>query len=312
MLARASNVLNGLTLVGVGAVLLDFFFTGRLDQYLHPQFRPFTPIAGAIFCLIGILYAAAKPSGRCCVDGECIHENVPSPLRSVVAVLALFAPLVAGVALSKDSYDQQAVLNRGFVQDVTKLPGRSNAVGGGSQTTQVIPPEALGADKDGAVSQPLPQDSSAPGGTNEVATSGAQLGAADPAVPNSNEGSAQYLPKAPDGNVALEVTDLLYAEQEESLRKMFEGKTIEVIGQYLPGADTKQFKLVRMFIVCCAADARPVAIPVAADAKIDVPEMGWIKVTGKASFTQSGDRAHVILDADAIDSVDPPAEAMLY
>src|SRR6516165_8871764 len=156
MLARASNVLNGLTLVGVGAVLLDFFFTGRLDQYLHPQFRPFTPIAGAIFCLIGILYAAAKLSGRCCVDGECIHENVPSPLRSVVAVLALFAPLVAGVALSKDSYDQQAVLNRGFVQDVTKLPVRSSANGVGSQPNQIIPPDALGADNDQTASEPLP------------------------------------------------------------------------------------------------------------------------------------------------------------
>jgi uncharacterized repeat protein (TIGR03943 family) len=303
MRARASSLLNGLTLVGIGIVLLDFFFTGRVDQYLHPQFRPFTLVAGIIFCVIGLVYAAAKPSARCCVEGECVHENATNPFRSVIAILVLFAPLVAGVALSKDSYDQQAVLNRGFVQDITKLPVRANTVGAGTQAIQAIPSEALGAAKDAAVSEPLPQDTPPASGNND---------SANPAAPDSGDGSAQYLPKAPDGNVALEVTDLLYAEQEEGLRKIVGGKTIEVIGQYLPGADTKQFKLVRMFIVCCAADARPVALPVEAAGQVNASEMGWIRVSGKATFTQSGDRTHVVMKADKVESVDPPAEAMLY
>jgi uncharacterized repeat protein (TIGR03943 family) len=309
MRAKVSNILNGLTLVGVGIVLLDFYFSGRLDQYLHPQFRPFTPIAGVIFCMIGLVYAAAKPGARCCVDGECVHQNAASPLRSGIAILVLFAPLAAGVALSKDSYDQQAVLNRGFVQDITKLPARANTTG--SRADQVIPPEALGADKDAAASQPLPQDTP-PVSTKNTDSSGGQSDQANPAAPGSSDGSAQFLPKAPDGNVALEVTDLLYAEQEESLRRIVEGKTIEVIGQCLPGADTKQFKLVRMFIVCCAADARPVAIPVETSGQMNVSEMGWIRVTGKAAFTQNGDRTHVVMKADRVEPIDPPAEAMLY
>jgi len=309
MRARVSNILSGLTLVGVGIVLLDFFFTGRLDQYLHPQFRPFTPIAGVIFCVIGLVYAAVKPGARCCVDGDCVHQNAANPLRSGIAMLVLFAPLAAGVALSKDGYDQQAVLNRGFVQDVTKLPARPNTVG--SRADQVIPPEALGADKDAVASQPLPQDTP-PVSANSTASSRPQTDQANPAAPGAGDGSAQFLPKAPDGNVALEVTDLLYAEQEDSLRKVVEGKTIEVIGQYLPGADTKQFKLVRMFIVCCAADARPVALPVEAKGQENVSEMGWIRVTGKAAFTQDGERAHVVMKADKVDPIDPPAEAMLY
>jgi hypothetical protein len=227
-------------------------------------------------------------------------------------MLALFAPLAAGVALSKDSFDQRAVLNRGFVQDITKLPVRSNtsAPGVGSQANQVIPPEALGADNDQTASEPLPQDS--PSVPNSVGPSGAQSGAANPAVPSGDEGSAQYLPKAPDGNVALEVSDLLYAEQEESLRKIVGDKTIEVIGQYLPGANANQFKLVRMFIVCCAADARPIALPVEANGQPNVSEMGWVRVTGKAAFIQNSDRTNVVMKADKVESIDPPAEAMLY
>jgi len=290
-----ASLLNGLTLVGIGIVLLDFFFTGRVDQYLHPQFRPFTLVAGIIFCVIGVVYGAAKPSARCCLDGECVHENATNPLRSVIAILVLFAPLVAGVALSKDSYDQRAVLNRGFVQDITKLPMRANTVETGAQSSQATSSEA--------VSEPLPQDTPTGSATND---------SENPAAPDSGDGSAQYLPKAPDGNVALEVTDLLYAEQEESLRKIVDGKTIEVVGQYLPAEDAKQFKLVRMFIVCCAADARPVALPVEAAEQIHAPEMGWIRVTGKATFTQSEDRTHVVMKADKIESVEPPAEAMLY
>ena len=126
MRAKVCSILNGITLIGLGAVLLDFYFTGRLDQYLHPQFRPWTLVGGIIFCLAGIIYAGAKTTMECCVEGECVHPNSNSLLRSGLAFSVLFVPLAAGVALSKDSYDQHAVLNRGFVEDMSTLPGRSS------------------------------------------------------------------------------------------------------------------------------------------------------------------------------------------
>jgi uncharacterized repeat protein (TIGR03943 family) len=311
MRAKLCNLLNGITLIGMGLVLLDFFFTGRLDRYLHPQFRPWTLVGGIIFCVAGIVYAAAKTTAQCCIEGECVHQNGGSPVRSLIAFFVLFVPLAAGVALSKDSYDQQAVLNRGFVNDVTSLPGHSAPSASKTSGDPVIPPQALGADEDESASEPLPQNTPSGQPNQDVATNGA-TDQANPAVPSPDEGSAQYLPRAADGNVALEVTDLLYGESEDSLRKMFAGKTIEVIGQYLPGSDPKQFKLVRMFIVCCAADARPLAVPVEVPSPTTAAEMGWVKVIGKATYTKNGDRVHVLLNADKVESTDPPAEAMLY
>jgi uncharacterized repeat protein (TIGR03943 family) len=311
MRAKVCNLLNGITLIGLGVVLLDFFFTGRLDQYLHPQFRPWTLVGGVIFCLAGIIYAAAKATAQCCLEGECVHQNTNSIARSVFAFAVLFVPLAAGVALSKDSYDQHAVLNRGFVEDISKLPGRAAAQPAKMANDAMIPPQALGADKDESASEPLPQDTPAGQPTQDAVPSPA-TDQANPAVPSPDESSAQYLPKAADGNVALEVTDLLYAESEDSLRKMFADKTIEVIGQYLPGSDPKQFKLVRMFIVCCAADARPLAVPVEVSAPAATSEMGWVKVIGKAAYSKTGDRVHVVLKADTVETTDPPAEAMLY
>src|SRR5271167_1678701 len=172
MRAKLFNLVNGITLIGVGAVLLDFFFTGRLDQYLHPQFRPWTLVAGVIFCVVGIVYAAAKTYARCCIDGEeCVHQNANSPVRAVVAFSVLFLPLAAGVALSKDSYDQHAVLNRGFV-DVSRLPGRTASAAAKTPTDQPIPPQALGADDDERASQPLPQDTPAAQPNQDLAATG--------------------------------------------------------------------------------------------------------------------------------------------
>jgi len=302
----AAKVFNGITLLGLGGVLIAFFISGRIDQYLHPQFRLWELFGGIGFCVAGALYLVTKKSMDCCIDGQCIHSNPRNPVRAIVALGVITVPLVAGTVFSKDSYDQQAILNRGFVQDASGLPVRNvvkDATAAAKDPNQpVIPSAALGGDKDenpNPLEPPLPQD-----------------GSGNPAGQNSadakDDGSEQYLPRAADGNIALEVSDLLYSETEESLRKMFSGKTIEVIGQFLPGAQKSEFKIVRMFIVCCAADARPIAVPVQADAPVSVSDMSWVKVIGQPEFVTNGDRTKVVLKAARVEPTDPPADAMLY
>ena len=67
------------------------------------------------------------------------------------------------------------------------------------------------------------------------------------------------------GQIKAQTVDLIYAAEEPSMRADFEGKEVEVIGQFMPARENNapkadRFNLVRMFIICCAADARPVAI----------------------------------------------------
>ena len=302
----AAKFLNGITLLGLGGVLLSFCLNGRIDQYLHPQFRPWVFVGGIAFCVAGSIYLLAKKSMDCCLDGECVHTNRRSPLRAAAAFGVIVLPLATGTFLSKDGYDKQAVLNRGFVQDVTKLVSRNPAF----PTISPIPPGALGADQDERASAepPLPQNQGSGTPPKDLAK------ASDPAQTGGNpdEGSEQYLPRAADGNVMLEVTDLLYGETEESLRKEFTGKTIEVIGQYLPGSKPNEFKIVRMLIVCCAADARPIAIPVQSENPVSVADMSWVKVIGTAKFQENGAKAKVTFKADKIEPTDPPQDAMLY
>jgi uncharacterized repeat protein (TIGR03943 family) len=305
----AAKILNGITLLGLGGVLISFCLKGRVDQYLHPQFRPWVLIGGIAFCVAGTVYLMARKSMDCCLDGECVHTNRQNPWRAAAAFGVIVLPLTAGTYLSKDGYDKQVVLNRGFVQDVSKLPARNTI--GSPNGQQGVPPGALGADQDERASAepPLPPDTSSGGPPKVLAK------ASEPPQTSSNadDGSEQYLPRAADGNVALEVTDLLYGENEESLRKEFSGKTIEVVGQYLPGSRPNEFKIVRMLIVCCAADARPIAVPVQAPKTVSVADMSWVKVIGTAEFKESsGGKAKVTVKAAEVEPTDPPQDAMLY
>src|SRR5260221_1470729 len=107
--------------------------------------------------------------------------------------------------------------------------------GGSANHQEKLPRGGWGENRKGAArarDPPLPQD------TGSGAPPKALAKASEPpqTAGNADDGSEQYLPRAADGNVALEVTDLLYGENEESLRKEFTGKTIEVVGQYLPGS----------------------------------------------------------------------------
>ena len=114
----------------------------------------------------------------------------------------------------------------------------------------------------------------------------------------------------------LQVIDMLYALQMPSYREEFEGKEVEMIAQYVPmttgNAKGDRFQAVRMFITCCAADAKPVGVSVKSSAIPKVPEMGWIKVTGKPTFPMEGGKRTAILEASKVEPCDAPSEPFVY
>ena len=125
-----------------------------------------------------------------------------------------------------------------------------------------------------------------------------------------------YLQRTPEGHIVAEVLDLLYAAQDRNLRGEFEGKTVELVGQLMPDKSAdgggKRFKAVRMFMTCCAADARPVATLVEAEKLPDIPEMTWIKITGTATFPVENGRSTAVLKATKVEKSAPPDESMLF
>ena len=115
----------------------------------------------------------------------------------------------------------------------------------------------------------------------------------------------------------MQVIDLLYAAQDTSMQADFQGKTIETIGQLMPddgnNAGGNRFKLMRMFMYCCAADAEADRDARGQRRKSpSAPEMSWVRVVGKVDFPIEGGRTIPILRAVSVKQTDPPEETMLY
>lgn len=305
-----SRFLSPAALFAWGTLMLYFYLSGRLGSYLIPMYRPGVALAGV--AMLGL--AAAQlyslrfgaqwqlASGLFADDGS---DQLTSPnrvlLTQILAFVLLVVPVWAAVGVSKDSFSASTILARHVQTDSSSLPGRpklaANAAVSAPSTSAAPVPAA-----NSVYEPPLP------GATPVPAT----------APVDASADAAQYLKKTADGHILAEVTDLLFASEDDTMRPLFANKTVEMIGQFMPVKDAAEgkFQLVRMFMVCCAADARPVGIavlPPTEKANAKAPEeMTWTKVTGTVTFPMDNGRRIPIIHATNVAPTDPPSEAMLY
>jgi uncharacterized repeat protein (TIGR03943 family) len=259
-----------------GCLLAQFYLSGRIASYLHPFFQPLTAMSAIILLLLAaslLFFPQAREAcwGSCC--GE--EHGRQRPRRVTLSAVVLVFPLLIAAAASPDQYGAAVVRNRGFIDQLSDLPGYESSAR-----------SALAESSDG-----------------EAAASGQGM-------------EENYLPKNESGQIKAQNVDLIFAAEEPAMRADFEGKELELIGQFMPAhgknAKANQFSLVRMFVICCAADARPVAVSVETKDAQSIAEMSWIKVIGKATFpVESGRRVPLVM-AESVTSCNPPEETFIY
>jgi uncharacterized repeat protein (TIGR03943 family) len=269
------------TLAAWSSVLLYFYFSGRINAFLIPTFRPYVLLAGLVLGAMAAVFVFQSADAECCSTAECGHPLSRLATGKILTFLILLLPISVAAYFSPDAFGKAAIENRGIITDASAL--------GAAPTREAISQPV----------EPLPT----------------QTGAAAPATqPEPSPGD--YLQRTPEGHIVAEVLDLLYAAQDTTLRGDFEGKTVELVGQLMPDKSSNagggRFKAVRMFMTCCAADARPVATLVEAEKLPDLPEMTWIKVTGTATFPTENGRRTAVLKAMKVEKSGPPEETMLY
>ena len=230
-------------------------------------------------------------------SGGC-WESGRRKLGRIVTFMILLLPVVTAAMFSPKNFGATTILNKGINMDGKGLVMRNGAPKG-------PPPQPAAAVAAGNPAEPpLPTKNG-----SQPAAQAATPATAQSAVDN-------YLPKSKDGNIEVQVIDLLYAAQDSSMKADFEGKTVETIGQLMPddtnNAGGNRFKLMRMFMYCCAADAKPIAALVEAPEKPAAPEMSWVRVVGKVDFPIEGGRTIPVLKATKVTQTVPPEETMLY
>ncbi len=286
-----SRWLPCVTLATWSAILLAMFFSGRVKDLLAPEFRPGVVIAGVVMGLMALVFLLAPVDAGCCSSVECSHSVSRRATGKLMTFLMLLLPISAAAVFSPEGFSANLVKNRGTITDISQL--------GAVPRVSTAP-----------VEPPLP--------TNDPnATPAPAVAATTPGQP-AEMAPGDYLQRTADGTIIAEVLDLLYAAQDTTLRKDFENKRIELVGQLMPDsakegeAASKRFKAVRMFMTCCAADARPIAALVEAETIPDLAEMTWIKVTGTSTFPIENGRRISVLKAEKVEKTTPPEESMLY
>lgn len=299
-----SRALTLLSLLTWSGVLLGFYFSGRMNQYLIGAYRPLTALAGfLLLALAGVLLATWRVSGSSpilTVEDDLAVAGGSGSGRSrrvvqVLGFLVLTLPVATAVGVSSDSFGANTVRRRGLVTDIANLPTKANAAAANAAN-----PASVSKTAPAPVMPELPLPGDTPTAENSAPLTDA----------------ASYLPTSPDGHLLVSVVDLLMAAEDDTLRPQFEGRTVELVGQFMP--DTKnnaggnRFNLVRMFMVCCAADARPVALSIEASQPPKLAEMAWTKVVGTIAFPVQDGRRLATVRSGNVSLTDPPAELMLY
>jgi len=275
MTLSARRYFQGASLAVWGVVALSFYFSSRVASYLHPGFHGWTVFSGIVLVLIAAATVFFPVEGELC-DDDCGAAHGPkSGWGTVLTTALLIIPLLGAVMISPSQFGAVAVMNRGLADSITDLPG-------------YVP----------FTEPPLPNED----------------GSIGPAGQGADFGS--YLNKSADGRIVASTMDLLYAANEPGIRQDFENQEIEVIGQFFPARKNNptgdRFSLVRMFVMCCAADARPVAITIRAPHPETFPDMSWVKVTGKVTFPTEGGKTVPVIVADAVVPAETPPETFLY
>lgn len=261
-----------------GTVALAFFLTGRLASYLHPSFHIWTLAAGIVLLLMAaaLIFVPAEEEdgcGRCCGDHGHGHEHGHRKGPFILAAFILVVPLLAATAVSPSQFGAATVMNRGIADSIADLPGYEASI--------YLPPDDTLPGE-----EPLPME------------------------------QGNYFLKNDAGQIIASPIDLLYAANMPEMRRDFDNRAVEVVGQFFPAHRNNphgdRFSLLRMFVMCCAADARPVAVNVKAPKPEDFPKMSWIKVTGTVTFPMEGGEHVPLIDAATVEATEPPAETFIY
>ena len=272
-----------LTLWTWGGIFVYFYVSGRLQSFLHPNFRPLVFGTGLGLMATGLLLAIfdrsptpetsavnllADPS--LCLDG-CGRTHSTLTAGGLLKGLMLFFPLVGAALVSPDGFGASFVRNHDVSRSLGSIPAVLTAPPPISQTTA------------------------------------------------TNDSKSQYLKSDASGHVKAELVDFRYAAQSPDLRRDFDHKVLEVIGQFvpMPGADRQHFTLTRLFLICCAADAQPINVLVEAKPGVPVPstlpEMAWIRVAGTVRFEHTDQIvATPVIMAEEIEPIPVPKEKYLY
>jgi hypothetical protein len=127
----------------------------------------------------------------------------------------------------------------------------------------------------------------------------------------------KMVPQNDKGEFLLDVPQIFYTAGDRELMEVMEGIEVETTAQLmeetLNNPDKTRLKAFRLFIECCAADARPLSIPVDfGQAPPAYTEMGWYRLYGKIHYAQENGDIIPLIRIERIEETSEPTDGLLF
>ncbi len=335
------HLISVLLLLLWGGVMLYFYASGRLarGEYVSSEgWFSAMVLVGGIGCLIVGLFNLATmgaPDGDCCEhdhgghshehehehsccghdqhhDHGHVHHQHPEAqteeghshgileesgaLGRFVAIFILAVPVTYAAIKSPDQFSKIAIENKGVYHanyGETSSDGKFS-INKESKAAPVTPPDST--------SEPSPSTDTASQTKSYGAFTLADLKA--------------QVPQSKDGNFLLDVPEIFYTAGDKEVQSVLEGQLVETIAQVLPekvnNPNGTRLRIFRLLIQCCAADARPLSIPVEfGKTPPKFKDMTWVKVVGKISFKNENKQVVPLIEATSmIETAEPDSKAV--
>ncbi len=239
---------------------------GKLAALLAPKFQVLALAGGGVLLLIALIFALFGHPGLRSRELECEHHHEESGLPQILALIVVILPVFI-IDDVTGGYSAIVWKNRGTIGSdmFAQAPARRETTGNVSDEYSEFVEVA-----DGEIASTMSDD---PASEDEIISAKQWF---------------ENLEPDENGYYTLNTLDLVYARDDPGMREVLDGVPVKMTGQFYAEADRSW--LVRMLMVCCAADARPTAVTLQAenaDVYGDAENMGWLEVRGEADFVAS-------------------------
>jgi len=240
------------------------------------------------------------------------HHDDETPVSLAVNYSILLIPVVAAALLTPDAFSIHAVSNNAVLGEASETVREELALGNRKRQANEATGAAIGAVPD---SPPSPSDPSDP-----------QPSDAPPAPPAeppvdpyafTEADLENLLDKTEAGEYKITIPEIFYTGGDAALQKVLQGKPFETTGQAMKETKANdlgnRMRVFQLFMECCAADARPLSVPVEFAAGLpDFKEMRWYRVRGSLDFEMRNDVSVPVFRASTLDEIDAPAGGNFY
>jgi len=301
------TLLQGSILMFWGLMSIGFILSSRVSSYLHPGFVPWLAVSGIVLVILALVVLTSPSQGN---SDCCGHDHAHDHEHD-----AHTHDAHTHEGHTHEGHTHEGHTHEGHTHDERTHDHDPSSPWHLSLVAAVLVLPVAGA----VLVSPSEFDASLVINRGVVGNFQDLPGYRPDRLPGEEAeefDAGDYLRRDEQGRILATPLDLLYAAYEPDMRRDFDGKDVVLTGQYFPARknnpDGDRFTLLRMFIMCCAADARPVGVPVVGLPEEPLGDMEWVNVSGKVAFTVENGETVPIVKAEGILPTDPPRESFLY